>query len=82
MIGPLSIYDPQLPKASKELFNLKTEKPFGLSMVLQQGRERASNSIFFNSLLTASNLFFFPFNKPEMWLNKGTADWLDSTSSI
>lgn len=47
MIGPLSIYDPQLPKASKELFNLKTEKPFGLSMVLQQGRERASNSIFF-----------------------------------
>lgn len=41
MTGSLSIHDPQLSKASKELFNVKTEKPFGLSMVLK-ARKRKS----------------------------------------
>lgn len=66
-------------RASKELFNLKTEKPLGLSVAPKQGRERASNVVFLKkkiSLLIASNIFW---NKWGMWLNTWSVDWLGCT---
>lgn len=41
MTGSLSIHDPQLSKASKELFNVKTETPFGLSMGLKTRKRKS-----------------------------------------